>query len=115
MLKTVDIRKTALSKAEFAKVVNTEFKTFVKEQPEALEDRLDEFFRLYEDLYFQIPVEGAFKSHTYLVERSSELVKVEQDETVIQPLLDEIAQLREQLLLANEQLLDMQTNQVNSR
>lgn len=109
----IDVRKTTLSKADFNLAVDRSFQTFTQPQPPQIEDQVDELFRLYEELYFEIPVEGRFKSHRYLVERSLELVELEADQTAIQPLLDEIAQLREQLLQANTQILDIQNSQAS--
>jgi uncharacterized protein YoxC len=108
MLKNVSIEKTQVSKKDFNTVVDRSFKTFIQPVEQDTEDQIDLFFKLYEELYFEIPIEGVLKSHRYLVEKSSQLVDLQQDETILQPLLDEIAQLREQLLQANTQVLDLQ-------
>lgn len=54
-------------------------------------------------------MEGENNSHEYLVRKSSELINFEANTEEIQPLLDEIAQLRQQLLSANQQILDLET------
>ena len=74
--------------------------------------RLEEFFELYENLYYEIPLQGEAASHTFLVQRSSELLDFKKDTEDIQPLLDEIAILREQILSLNEQLIEANTPDV---
>ena len=109
MANDVKIKKTVFSTSQFLKVVDTSFKTFT--QPTAAEDTdtPEELFRLYDKLYFVIDVEGETDSHEYLVRRSSELISFDKTTEEIQPLLDEISQLRQQNLALNQQLLDLQT------
>ena len=105
----VKIQKTVYNSVEFGKVVDRSFNTFVQPIAEEDPDTVDEFFRLYEKLYFEIDIEGETNSHEYLIKKSSELVSFERSTEEIQPLLDEIAQLRDQLLQANQQILDLET------
>jgi hypothetical protein len=105
----VQIQKTVFNSTEFGKVVNRNFSTFTQPVPEEDTDTVDELFRLYEKLYFVIDIQGEVNSHEYLVRKSSELANFERSTEEIQPLLDEIAQLREQLLQANQQILDLET------
>lgn len=51
----------------------------------------------------------AFNSHAYIIKRSSELVDFDKDTEDIQPLLDEIAQLRNQNLEQANEIIDLQT------
>jgi hypothetical protein len=105
----IKIQKTVYNATEFNKVVNRSFTTFTQPTVEEDTDTVDELFRLYEKLYFEIDVTGEQNSHEYLIKKSSELVNFEANTEEIQPLLDEIAQLREQLLQANQQILDLET------
>lgn len=107
----VKIQKTVYNSVEFGKVVDRSFNTFVQPIAEEDPDTVDELFRLYEKLYFEIDIEGETNSHEYLIKKSSELVNFERSTEEIQPLLDEIAQLREQNLLLNQQILELETNQ----
>jgi hypothetical protein len=111
MANDVQIRKTVFSTTQFGKVINKDFTTFTQPVPEEDTDTVEELFRLYDKLYFTIDIEGEENSHEYLVRRSSELITFDRVTEDIQPLLDEIAQLREQLLLANQQILDLEANQ----
>lgn len=103
------ITKKVYNKSEFGKVIDRSFTTFA--QPPAVEEEptVEEFFDLYETLFFDIPIEGENNSHEYLVKRSSEVISYEKDTEDIQPLLDEIAQLRTQILDYQQQIIDLNT------
>lgn len=106
---SIQIQKTVYSKEEVGKVLDRNFNTFKTTAEETNNITVQEFFDNYEELYYEIPVEGDINSHTYLVKKSSELLNIQTTNEDIQPLLDEISQLREQLLIANKQILDLQT------
>jgi len=108
MANNVEIKKTVLGTNNFNKVIDTTFKTFTQPIPEEDPDTPEELFRLYEKLYFSIDITGETDSHEYLIKKSSELVNYDAVTEDIQPLLDEIAQLREQNLALNQQLLDLE-------
>lgn len=107
MAEKVRLIKTVQEKDDLSKVVSREFTTFVQADTLATTDTVNELFRLYDKLYLEIPLEGP-QSHTYLIEESSKLVSIQADNAEIQPLLDEITSLRERLLLANEQLIQLE-------
>lgn len=104
----IQITKTVFNTDKFNKVVDTSFKTFTQPVPEEDPDTPEELFRLYEKLYFSIDITGETNSHEYLIRKSSELVSYDAVTEDIQPLLDEIAQLREQNLALNQQLIDIE-------
>ena len=112
MANEIKIHKTVLKKDEFDKVVDSNFSTFVDPEVEVNNDTVDEFFRLYNKLYYEIPIEGETKSHTYLLKESSKLVDLEKDLTDVQPLLDEITELRERLLVINQEKIEIQTQAI---
>lgn len=105
----IQIQKTVFNATEFNKVVDRSFSTFTQPVAEEDTDTIENFFRLYDKLYFEIDVTGETDSHEYLVKKSSELVNFDKTTEDIQPLLDEIAQLRTELLQANQQILDLET------
>ena len=104
----IQIAKTVFNTDKFNKVVDTSFKTFTQPVPEEDPDTPEELFRLYEKLYFSIDITGETNSHEYLIRKSSELVSYDAVTEDIQPLLDEITQLREQNLALNQQLIDLE-------
>lgn len=106
----IQVQRTVLSKTEFLKVVDNSFSTFIQPTVDTGLDSIEEFFRLYEELYYVIDVTGPTNSHEYLVQKSSELLNFDTVTENIQPLLDEIAQLREENLALNQQILTLETN-----
>jgi len=114
MANDIRISKTVLNKSDFSKVVDNTFKTFVTLDPTVNTDTVEEFFRLYSKLFYEIPIEGDTNSHTYLIQESSKLVSVDKDLTDIQPLLDEISELRERLLQVNQQMIELQVQNITN-
>lgn len=110
----IKIQKTVYREDDFSKVVDNTFKTFVKPDPIEDTDTVSELFRLYDKLYYSIPSEGEANSHEYLVKRSSEIYKLDQTTEDIQPLLDEIANLRANLLEANRTIIELQTANIGN-
>jgi len=109
MANDIQLQKTVFGKVDFSKVVDTSFKTFTQPIPEEDPDTPEELFRLYDKLYYSIDLEGDENSHRYLVNKSSELLNFDATTEDIQPLLDEIAQLREENLALNQQVLTLET------
>ena len=108
MAKKVDIKKTVFNASSYVDVIDRSFKHFKAPEPIVDTDTIEELFRLYEKFYAQISIEGPNQSHQYLVERSSELYAVDNQLDAIQPLLDEVASLRTQLLDSNRQILELE-------
>jgi len=106
MAKNISIKKTVYKKDTFGKVVDRSFKTFTQPLTVEQERTIEQFFSDYDSLFLEIPAEGDIQSHQYLITKSSELVDFEKDTTDIQPLLDEISQLRAQVLEYQEQLIE---------
>jgi hypothetical protein len=109
MSNDIKVKKTVFNTTEFNKVVDTSFNTYIQPVTGSNLYSTDEFFRMYDDLYYVIDVTGPTNSHEYLVKKSSELLNFDTTTENIQPLLDEISKLREQLLTANQQILAKQT------
>ena len=106
--------KKVYKKDDFEKAVQTSFTTFVDPVVEDDNDTVEELFRLYEKLFYDIPIEGPNRSHEYLIKKSSELIQITGNTDDIQPLLDEITNLREQLLLVNQELIETQTESIEN-
>jgi hypothetical protein len=108
MVKTINLENTVPIRSQLDRVVDTQFNTFTNVSEEETDLSVDEFFVEYERLYYDIPVDGEFNSHSYLARRSSEISNYEQDTTNIQPLLDEIAQLRDRVLQLTAENIQLQ-------
>ena len=110
----VQFEKEVYGKVSYPKIVNTEFSELVSvEDAElAVPDQLTvaEFFEEYDRLFFLIPRNGANASHSFIVERSSSYIGVTGQADEIQALLDEINDLRVQLLSANQEIVNLSTN-----
>lgn len=109
----VQVRKTVYDNTGLSKIVDREFRAFADPTDIQDTDTIQELFRLYDKLFLDIPVEGETDSHNYLVQRSSELLNVDLDNQAIQPLLDEIAELRQELLEANQEIASLNIQVAN--
>ena len=108
MSEIIDLNKTTFSRKNFEKVVDNRFKQLLNNRP-TTDDvfTIDDFFQLYEDLFFQIPKEGEIQSHRFILNQTAEYLGISlNDGTDIQALLDEITTLRSELLNVNKTLLD---------
>lgn len=105
--KTVEIRKTVYNREQASKIVDTSFTTFAQTEEVEAPLTVAEFFQAYEDLYLDIPLTGDSNSHEYLLNRSGDLVQFDQQTQDIQPLLDEIAELRNINLGLNQEIIDL--------
>tara|TARA_R100000541_G_scaffold41538_1_gene48980 strand:- start:150 stop:521 length:372 start_codon:yes stop_codon:yes gene_type:complete len=110
----INIEKTVYNRKEFERVVDRGFKTFVPPVEIADLDTVTELFRLYNKLYLEIPLRNSNSSHEYLIRRSSELVDLDEGDDQLQPLLDEITNLRSQLVEANEDILRLEVQKAGS-
>ena len=109
----VQIRKTVYDNAGLSKIVDREFKAFAEPVPEQDPDTVEELFRLYDKLYLEIPIEGESNSHEYLITKRSDLINVDLDNEAIQPLLEEISELRTQLLESNREIANLNIQLAN--
>lgn len=111
MANEIQLKQTAVTREELNNAIDTSFNYFAKPVPEVDNDTVDELFRLYSKLYLEIPTTGDH-SHEYLIKESSKLYTPEGASNVdIDPLLAEVADLRQRLLEANEQIQELIGNQ----
>jgi hypothetical protein len=103
---------SSYDKRQYTKVINNSFTQLgvqtVQEQL-AVQPSVNEFFTLYNDLFYNIPELGATNSHEYLIKTSSEYIGFETNQEEIIALQAEIAQLRTDLLDAQKQVIALQT------
>jgi hypothetical protein len=100
------LNRVVFNKEAYEKTIDTSFSQITPPIP-PIEDTMtvEEFFNMYNALFYDIPVEGNINSHAYLVKTSGDYIGTEAISEDVQLLLDEITSLREQLLAANQQIL----------
>ncbi len=105
----IPIEKKVYKKDIYEKVVNTQFNQLINSQTEEETPTftIDDFFDLYENLFYQIPREGDTNSHRYIIEKEAEYLGIIINQDDIQALLDEITTLRQQLLDTQTALNDI--------
>lgn len=110
----LDLRKEIFDKNQYIKTINTSFdelgSTTITEDLQ-VQPTVEEFFGLYNSLFYDIQALGETNSHQYLIKTSSEYINFEDISEEVQALQAEIAQLREDLLKAQMDLISTQVNQ----
>jgi hypothetical protein len=109
------LNRTVFKKDTYENTIDTSFSQVSTPTP-PLEDTItvDEFFNLYDAIFYDIPSNGSTNSHEYLVKTSGDYINFEQQNEDIQALLDEITVLRQDLLAANEQIILLQSNALSA-
>ena len=100
MRQQVNLTKNSFSKTQYPRVIDTEFSQLTPAVTEsvAVQDvSVDEFFLLYDKLFFDIPQRGN-NSHETLIQTSTEYIGYNPLTTEIEAVQQEITGLRRQLL-----------------
>jgi hypothetical protein len=109
----VKLNKQVFGKVSYPKVIDTEFKELVSTAELAVVEEpmtVAEFFQEYDRLFFNIPRKGNFGSHEELVKRSSSYIGVTGQSEEYQALIDEINDLRIQLLTSQQEIINLSSN-----
>lgn len=107
------LNRQVFDKSKFGNTVNTSFSELGntnQPDPSFFDSSLagiEDFFTIYENIFYEIPKNGDVNTHEYLVKKSSEYIGFQQNQTDIQALLDEIADLREQNLELRQENTDL--------
>lgn len=110
----IRLNKGVFNKASYEKTINTKFTQLgVKSVQEQIDEQptIEEFFQMYNDLFYDIPEVGNTNSHEFLVKTSGEYINYNENDELIEALQNEIAQLRQELLETQQQLVEPQTPQ----
>jgi hypothetical protein len=112
MSENVTFQKQVYSKSQYSKIIDTSFTQLgvqtVAEQV-AAQPTTNDFFVMYNDLFYDIPEIGETNSHEFLINKSSEYINFIPNQEEIIALQNEIAQLRIELLDAQRQVIELQT------
>jgi len=95
----IPIEKQVFNKNIFGKVIDTQFHQLLNNVSEETPIfTIDDFFQLYENLFYQIPNEGDTNSHRYILEKEANYLGIIVNQDDIQALLNEITNLRQQVI-----------------
>jgi|TARA_R110001592_G_scaffold68717_1_gene210752 hypothetical protein len=106
MAENVDLNKEVFNKRDYEKTVNTSFTQLgVKTIQEQIDEKpsVQEFFNLYNELFYEINELGPTNSHEFLIKSSTEYIAFDENNEIIEALQKEIADLRAELLEAQKQ------------
>jgi len=113
MPENINLNKEVFNKRIYQKTIDTSFKELgVKTIQEQVDKQptVQEFFDMYNTLFYNINELGPTNSHEFLIKTSSEYIGAEQDNELINLLQAEIANLRQELLSNQKQLADLATS-----
>lgn len=110
MNQEVNLIKEVYGRNTYTRVIDTSFSelyTPVTASAITEEVTVEQFFDLYDQLFFQIPATGEVNSHEYLVKRSTEYLGGSVLTDNERAYIEEINSLRQQLLEANQNYLNL--------
>jgi hypothetical protein len=94
----IPVQKTVFDKDSYSRVVDTQFSQLITQEDETLSFSIDDFFTLYDQVFYQIPRDGETNSHQYILQREADYLGISISQEDVQALLDEITSLRQQVL-----------------
>lgn len=114
MSEEINLNKTVFNKAQYSKTIDTSFNelgvTSTQEELD-IQPTVEEFFSLYNQLFYEIPEFGELNSHEYLIQQSSEYINFDANREIVNELQKEISQLREELLTSQRQAVELETGE----
>jgi hypothetical protein len=105
----IPVQKTVFNKDTYTRVIDTQFSQLLNQnaEEEPVSFTVDDFFQLYDELFYQIPIEGDTDSHQFILRREADYLGVSISQDDIQALLNEITSLRQQVLEAQQTINDL--------
>ena len=105
----IPVQKTVFNKDTYGRVIDTQFHQLLNQEviEETPSYTVDDFFQLYDELFYQIPKEGDVNSHQYILQREADYLGISISPDDIQALLDEITSLRQQVLETQQTINDL--------
>ena len=80
----IPIEKQVFDKNQFGRVIDTQFRQLLiqQEEEEIPSFTIEDFFELYDQLFYQIPREGDTNSHQYILQREADYlgISISQDD-----------------------------------
>ena len=105
----ISVQKTVFNKDTYGRVIDTQFRQLINQDvvDETPSFTIDDFFQLYEDLFYQIPKEGDSNSHQYILQKEADYLGISISQDDVQALLDDITLLRQQVLETQQTVNDL--------
>ena len=113
MKQRVDLNRKVYDKDKYQKTIDISFNELLPLPPPeeiTLTLTVNQFFQAYNDLFFDIPKIG-INSHNTLIQQSTEYVGDEQKDAELEALIQEVNDLRSQLLSTQQELIEIQQAQ----
>jgi hypothetical protein len=100
----IPIKSKVFNKDSFSKIIDNQFKQLINNNSENdnLEFSLEDFFIIYEQLFYQIPKEGESNSHQYIINKEADYLGITLNNEDVQALLNEITVLRQEITSAQQ-------------
>jgi len=118
MAENINLNKKVFNKRDYEKTINTSFTQLdVKTVQEQIDEQptVQEFFNLYNELFYEINELGETNSHEYLIKTSTAYIDFEKNDELVEALQREIAQLREELLDLQKQQAETTSNSIRDQ
>lgn len=99
-MEKIELLKDVYVDKSYSNVIDREFKEFdaTTDTNAQIRPTVDEFFAMYDELFYDIPKEGDSNSHRVLLDKSAKYLGVNVSSNNIQALIDEVTSLRQQIL-----------------
>lgn len=109
MAQKVNLVKQIRGINTYTNAIDTEFTELITPIPleEVETPTVEDFFNLYDQLFFDIPPNGPVNSHEFLIARSTDYVGGSIIDPEKQALVEEINSLRQQLLDINSSVFEV--------
>jgi len=112
MSEEINLNKTVFNKTQYSKTIDSTFSelgiTTIQEEL-INQPTVEEFFSLYNQLFYNIPELGINNSHQYLIQQSSGYINFDENSEIVEELQKEISQLRVELLDSQKQIVELET------
>ena len=111
-MENITPNKLVYDKSQYEKVIDTSFTQLIQPQVTSSLPTITvaEFFQNYQELFFSIPKFGDTNSHEYLIKTSGEYIgSTNVNDDLIQALLEETNQLRQENLDLQQQIISGST------
>jgi len=112
MADQITLVKPSFNKNSYEKVIDTSFSQLTQPVVDTTANppiSVQQFFTYYQQLFFTIPKFGEVNSHEYLIKTSTDYIgaTTNVNDEIIQSLLEEINQLRQENLDLQQNVLDL--------